>query len=500
MNPSRLTDRIAQRAKRYLVGGQTDVYSGDDPVEFLETEMYLADTNEPMVLHPEQRAVLREMFRRDENGFVYSTMVYSSIKKSAKTTIAGGLLAWQGFRVRNGEIYIIGNDLRQADSRIAQVVKDCIALNPRMKDNIKLPSSASTFRDVLRIILPNRTRIETIPVDPTGESGMNPTAIFVTEAWGAKTTAHELMWTEARLSPTRQGESFKFVESYAGHSGESLILERLYHAIVEEGEELTHIAPELYAKGKMIAYWNTRPYLPWQTDEYYEQEAADMLPKEFRRVHRNEWVTSEDNFVDAIWWDGCESVDLPAMHEDYPQLMAVDAGITSDCFAVVCLCLHEDKYAVCDVKVWTPPIGGKLDFKGEGSPDEYMREYIRQNNVLELAYDPHQLHTLMSDYQNEDIVPIHQFNQGEPRLLADKGLRDSIKNRELIHDGNPVLRSHVLNANAKTEGSDSRLRIVKRHHSLKIDAAVALSMVLERAKRGGLLPVIIDFDLAGYRG
>jgi hypothetical protein len=275
-----------------------EVYVGDDVVTFLETEMYLADTGKPMELHDEQKAVLRAMFRRDTAGFVYSTMLYSSIKKSAKTTIGAGIALWQAFRVPHGEVYIIGNDQKQADSRMAQAMRECIRLNPRMQ-GIKLPTST------YRILLPNGTRIETIPVDPSGEAGMNPTGLFWTEAWGAKGRAHELLWTEAQLSPTRLHNSFKFIESYAGHSGESLLLERLYNSAVKDGTPLPN-APELYAAGRMIAYWCTRPYLAWQTQDYYDEQAATLLPNEFRRIHKNEWVTSEDAFIDAAWWDACK--------------------------------------------------------------------------------------------------------------------------------------------------------------------------------------------------
>lgn len=451
------------------------VYIGDDPVTFLETEMYLADTGAPLVLHDEQKRVLREMFRRDERGFAYSTMLYSSIKKSAKTTIAGGMALWQAFRVPHGEIYVIGNDQKQADSRMAQVIRECIKLNPRMQ-GIKLP--VSTYR----IHLPNGTRIETIPVDPSGEAGMNPTGLFWTEAWGAKGKAHELLWTEAQLSPTRLHNSFRMVESYAGHTGESLMLERLYESIVRDGTPLPHIAPELYASGSMIAYWNTRPYLPWQTDDYYAEQERTLLPKEYRRIHRNEWATSEDSFVDAVWWDGCKE-NIPALEARTPQILSVDAGVSSDNFAIVSTAKYGDRYAQRLLKLFEPPAGGKLEFTGTGSPDEFIRQYVKANNVLEVCYDPYQLHSLMTQYRRERVVRVFEFNQGTDRLLADKAFRDAIMARQIAHDGDERLRSHVLNANAKTEGSDSRLRMVKRSERLKIDAAVCASMGLYRARQ-----------------
>jgi phage terminase large subunit-like protein len=59
----------------------------------------------------------------------------------------------------------------------------------------------------------------------------------------------------------------------------------------------------------------------------------------------------------------------------------------------------------------------------------------------------------------------------------DKTLYDLIRDRRVSHDGNADLRQHIANANAKLEkDQDSKLRIVKKTQSRKIDLAVALSM------------------------
>lgn len=435
-----------------------------------------------MTLHHRQRAVLREMFRRDEYGFVYDIMVYSSIKKSAKTTIGGCVGRWQAERCPNGEVYIVGNDLKQADSRMSQVIRESIRLDDELSKTVKL--SESTYK----IKLPNGCRIESLPVDPTGEAGMNPDAILWTEAWGAKEKKHKLMWTEAAPSPTKQRESFIFVESYAGHTGESEILENLYQYIVKDGEELLLLdeygnpVPGVYVNGRSIAYWNTEAYLPWQTPEYYASERARLTPNEYARIHENAWVTSTEAFVDAIWWDGCKEP-LPPIDERTPQLLVIDAGVSSDCFGVLAITKHGERYAYRNPVAFVPPRGGKLDFTGAGSPDEYIRDYIKRWNVLELIYDPYQLHSLMTGYRQNRIVRVYEFNQGTDRLLADKSLRDAIMDKTVMHDGDDTLRSHVLNANAKTEGNDSKLRLVKRADSLKIDLAVCASMGLHRARQ-----------------
>ncbi|MHA2055318.1 MAG: terminase TerL endonuclease subunit [Candidatus Hodarchaeales archaeon] len=49
----------------------------------------------------------------------------------------------------------------------------------------------------------------------------------------------------------------------------------------------------------------------------------------------------------------------------------------------------------------------------------------------------------------------------------------------MSHDGNPLLRQHIDNANIKKYSQDQK-RLVKRSTSQKIDAAVSLSMAASR--------------------
>lgn len=432
--------------------------------------MYIPETGKPIELHPEQQVVIRAMFRRDERGFLYSTMVYSSIKKSAKTTIGAGLALWQAYRIANGEIYIVGNDLKQADNRMNKAIRYCIENNPQMAD-------AKITR--LTTSLPNGTRIEAVPVDAAGEAGSNPTGIFWTEAWGAKKKKHEEMWSEMALSPTRQGESFKLVESYAGHIGESLILERLHKAVVKPENKLDDsISPELYVHGRTIVYWNTRRYLFWQIDnkEYYEQEELEKSPQEFRRQHHNEWTSSEDVFVPIEWWRACQG-ELPSLGQYQSVVVGLDAAVSNDCFAINAIFRNEEQTFVLYNRVWYPPPKGQIDFS---QPEAEIRRLAQDYNVVEFAYDPYQLHDMATRLRRDGVGHFREFNQGQDRLKADKRLYDTIRDRKIVHSGEPDLFEHVRNANQKSDGD--KLRIIKRSEDLKIDACVALSMANERAR------------------
>lgn len=446
---------------------RSDYEPDSNPADYLEAEFFIPETGQPIQLHSEQRAVLKAMSERDDKGFFrYMTWVYSAIKKHGKTAIGAGMALWQAERIPNGEIYIVGNDLKQADNRMNQAIRYCVNHNPRMKN----------WRVVRNTIyLPNGTRIEAVPVDPTGEAGANPTGIFWTEAWGATQRKHELMWTELVLSPTRQGETFKFIESYAGYEGESAILERLYMRGVKKGNAHP-AAEELYTNGSLIVYWCTRRIMDWQKGpeaaKYYRQEAIEKTPDEFRRQHKNEWVTSENVFVSPEQWAACQHKPTP-MHPRAPIVIALDAGIVNDSFGIVATSRNGDTVEVRYSQRWLPPKNGQIAFD---EPKKEVRRLFKTYHVVGIVYDPWQLEHMQQELRQEGIGPWYSMPQGQ-RSIADKHLYDLILNGQLVaHPAHEHLTEHILNANSKITGDEGRIRLIKRRDEDKIDLAVALSM------------------------
>lgn len=459
-----------------------------DPVAWMLENFYVPETpDKRLILHPYQIACLREALRRDEKGdFVYSVIVWSDCKKSIKSTISAAVALWMAFQTPWGSVKIVANDLKQADSRAAYYARRAIELNPRLKEIARVKPSGYLIE------LPNHSRLEAIPVDPKGEAGGNDDAVIYSELWAADSKAAQRLWTETTLSPTKYGKSFRWVETYAGFSGESPILEQLYLSGVKEGERLNlgDFSPELevYANkaARLFCLWNTTPRLSWQTPEYYAQESATLTPNEFLRVHRNQWVSSVDKFVPDEWWRACQGA-VPKWETNQVAVVAMDAAISGDCFAMVVVTCDgpNDNRRPCVqyARAWKPPKGGKLDFRGtpdEPGPEIELRRILERYYVAEIAYDPYQLEDLASRLSSDLLGQFYAFSQGQERAVADKRLYDMIRDRRLVHNGDPVLAEHIQNANRKTEG-DKMLRIVKRSENMKIDAAVALSMAVDRA-------------------
>jgi phage terminase large subunit-like protein len=444
-----------------------------DPVEWIEQHFYIPELNGPIKLYPYQKACLREALSVGDDGlFKYSVIVWSDIKKSAKSTIAAAVALFVAYHHKWGQIVSVANDLKQADSRVAYYMRRAIELNPKMKAKCKVRNYKATF--------PNGTFFESVPIDPTGEAGGNADMVIFSELWGSHSKAQQRMWTEMTLPPLKYGKAFRWVETYAGYVGESPTLEML-HEQGKTGQQLDGLPVWINDKARLFLMWNQEPRLPWQTPEYYASEAAILTDSEFRRVHKNQWVSSVDQFVPDAWWDACKG-DRPDLAPGKPLVFALDAAITGDCFGMVGVSRHPDdntRVVVRYAQKWNAPKNGKINY---APIEQEIRRLADQNNVIEWAYDPYQLHSMCSRLATDGVGWFREFKQGEPRIVADKQLQDLIRDRRIVHGGEADLTQHIKNANAKQEG-ERRIRLVKRTNSLKIDLAVCLSMSVAECMR-----------------
>lgn len=430
-----------------------------------------------MKLYEWQRKPLELALSRDANGrFNYNTILWSWPKKSAKSSIIAAVADYVAEHKPNGSIKLIGNDIKQADSRVGYYLREAIKIGQRnnRRKNIKITPSG------YHISYPNGARVESIPIDPSGEAGGNDDMMVYSELWGWKSSAHQRMWAEMTISANRFGYAQRWIDSYAGYVGGSPVLEQVYETGVKNGRQLdpdTMGGAQVYVNdaAKMLAVWVTKPMFPWQTPEYYASEEATLHPDEFKRIHGNEWVDSVAAFIPMEWWKACQAAYTLAQGE--PVIIGVDAATTSDCFAIVMVSRRDEHSYVHYCHVWYPPKGGSIDY---GEPEKELRRLINTYNVLEVAYDSYQLVSMMQRLRNEEFVNARAFSQGGDRLIADKRLYDMIKTRSAHHAGEPELGEHIGNAAAEIDKHESKLRIVKRAENKKIDAAVALSMANDR--------------------
>lgn len=440
--------------------------------EWIERNFYLYDSGDLMRLYDCQQRPLELSQARDSEGrFRYNTILWAWPKKSAKSSVIGAMADFTAATRKRGSVKLVANDLKQADSRVGYYIRENIKIAQSLGKREGIHMTPSGYR----IDYPNGSKIESVPIDPTGEAGGNDDMIVYSELWGWKSKAHQRMWSEMTLSPNKWGSAQRWIDTYAGISGESPILEQLYDTGVKQGTKVWDDL-EVYVNdaARMLTVWVTKPMFPWQTPDYYAQEAGQLTPSEFARMHRNQWAASSEAFIPIEWWDDCKNDNLSDLG-GRGVIIGVDAAVENDCFAVVVVSMSpEGKPQVRYVNIWTPPKDGQIDFT---AVEDELQRLFRTYHVDEVAYDPYQMASMAQ--RLGDNVFWRPFIQGAPRLIADKRLYDMIRDRQIEHSGDAVLRQHIINADRKPEDNE-KLRIIKRTQSGKIDAVVALSMAVDR--------------------
>ena len=542
--PAPLTQEEAlAKVRAWLSSSNPITHPYDDIVTWIQDRFYVPDTLEdgilpsatpgPMILVPHQQTLLRYMFdplRKPIDTF--QTLVYSTVKKSGKTAVAAAVGRYVAERWGHySDVIMVGNDAEQAKSRIYDAAIRSMELDPlydRQRRELMTPQGTTEWRIIRAIAqhMENSGKIRPIALDYRGEAGANPTASIWTEVWGADQEKARRLYDELTPPPTRP-RSIRFMEGYAGFEGESILWREIWDMAQKDGRQLTREELEPYGPwpfeddppvwinpaARMCAYidqgMNARR-MPWLRGDlgrqYYASQEKTERPDAYHRLHLNEWVSSVHEFIPAAWWEACrvserEEISMRVAArlrgEDkmfrgkMPIIIGADASVTGDCSAIVGVCrdpLNETNLRVVFSKVWTPQPGKPLDY---GAPDgiaSELRRMCAQYNVAQIAYDPYQLHHLMTELGREGVTWCRPFNQTQERAKADKQLYDLIRDRRILHPGLPELSEHIKHAAAKhAPDEDTRLRIIKKSQAGKIDAAVALSMACSECLRLNLV-------------
>jgi len=486
--------------------------------EFGPQLYYIPETASTIQLLPHQTIILDLMFNplyAQQLGVPdgFQTLVFSTVKKSGKTSIAAMAARWVTETWgKFNEVYSIANDKEQARGRIYAKALQSVQLDPRWSARDKqIPNYWSIIeREATHI--PSGSYLRAVSNDYRGEAGSNPTATFWSELWGYTHEASRRLWDEMTPVPTRP-RSIRFVETYAGFVGESELLIKLYDQSTKPSdgarrltrEDLANCRPALEwpfdevwdpdlplfinPSARTFAYWDEGERarrMPWQTPAYYASQR--LRPEAFDRLHLNRWVSATAAFIPIEWWLSCASA-LPVLTErDEPVIIGADASVSGDCTSLVMVSRDPNNRkhtALRKVATFFPPSGGTLNYNAPGGFKETLRDWIRNHRVTQVAYDPYQLHDVMVTMREEESVWTRPFSQGDERLVADFGLYVDIRDKNIVdYTSDPNVVDHMRHADARIQrGSNTKLRIVKRTEDGKIDNVVALSMANAECKR-----------------
>jgi hypothetical protein len=442
--------------------------------------IYLHDKKKPTLAtwQPYQKDILRHIFPGGEGQLPYSRIIWSEVKKSGKTELAYGVHLWFGLFVDvPGEQYVLANDFEGAKSRVWRSIIGGLEKNPVIpkKDWRQVGSE---------IILSNGTTIKAIASDYRGEAGSNHSLATVDEPWGVVHENALRLMTEFSPVPTRENSTI-FYTGYQGFEGQSMF----WHNLIDVGmagepvPELLHIdngdgQPACWRNGRTFLFWSHRAGQPWHTPEYLEDQKKSFAGRlsEYLRVWENRRVKNADAFCTDEQWDKLYDPELRALHVDDKRLVVLgaDAATKSDCCALVGTTWNDEKKKVEQIyaQIWEPQDGRPIRLTETIGP-EIVRLH-QEHKIMGCLYDPFQMAAIAEMCERAGVKMI-EFPQTSRRVQSDTHLHDLLWGGNFAHYGDPVLKQHVTNAMAKSQG-ERGIRIVKEMSSMKVDGAVGTSM------------------------
>jgi hypothetical protein len=307
---------------------------------------YIPETNQPIQLTAHQRLVLNIIAGEHQYERLlpfYSTVLWSDIKKTGKTALSGLYARWRAEHgLQKKEIQFFANDEEQSRGRGYAALRLSIELHP-LYDKRKRVLLDNTGSVRWRIIddfmehVPTGTLVKAVNVDYRGDAGSAPDLSVWTEAWGFDSKKQELLYDEMTpiLTKTR---SQRYVESYAGYTGKSIVLEKLWNLATDEGQGARRLTHEdlnyewpwpdeeelplwVNDEAGVFAYISQGPMaklrVPWTqgpaADQYYTEQAHTLTVEQNDRLHGNYWVTPTSAFLPLEWWKACKDESLPSL-------------------------------------------------------------------------------------------------------------------------------------------------------------------------------------------
>ncbi len=158
----------------------------------------------------------------------------SRSKKQGKSALAGAVALYMAARKRYSEVEIAAADRDQAKDRVFRSVRFAVENGPAWRN-------AKVYKDVIE--LDQGSIITAIPFDWRGASGGNYSAVIFDELHTYTSEQHRRLYDELIIPPT-QPEGVRWIASYAGFLGESILLKEIWDKALT-GKRIHETLPDL---------------------------------------------------------------------------------------------------------------------------------------------------------------------------------------------------------------------------------------------------------------
>ena len=460
----------------------------------------------PLLLEDWQKKIIGDLFGwKQENGLrKYRTAFIEIPRKNGKSTLCAAIGLYMLFAddERGSEVYSAAGDRAQAGI-VFEIAKRMIITNPELTKRSK----------VFRNSITNESKgnfYQAISSDSKTKHGFNANCIIFDEL---HTQPNRDLWDTLLTSTGSRRQPLCIAITTAGYDRQSICYEvydyakKIKDEIIEDSSFYSSIYEadlddditdeEVWKKANPNYGISLRK-------EYMKREsqrAVDVpsYQNTFKRLMLNIWTDSQTAWIGAKEWELCQGdIDLKEL-KNKECWAGLDLASTRDISALVLLFKEDEKFIVVPY-FFIPEDNAKkrserdkVDYitwhnqnhltftNGDVADYNFIKEKImelgNEFRIQSICYDRWNASQLVIDLTNEG-VPMEPFGQGF-QSMADpsKQLESLILSKQILHNGNPVLKWMISNA-VMEEDAAGNIKPSKKKSSEKIDGVVSLIMSL----------------------
>jgi phage terminase large subunit-like protein len=218
-------------------------------------------------------------------------------------------------------------------------------------------------------------------------------------------------------------------------------------------------------------------------------DLRSMPSARFRIFRLGQWVRGFEGWLGEDGGPVWDQLEQPyPLVKDAPTWVGVDAAITRDTTAVVAVQVRDDGRMHAQAKFWVPKTDEPTDI---GEVMTYVRRLADDYKVGAVAFDPRFM-DWPAKLLHDEGIPMVEISQGVDRMTPVIGdLYTLIREGGITHDGDPLLRAHVLGAIARQNERGFTLK--KADSRGHIDGCIALALAVSqyRGRKPIRAPVVV---------
>jgi phage terminase large subunit-like protein len=400
-------------------------------------------------------------------------------RANGKSTLGGGLAVWAAYdddETGVPQVPIIATTVSQAIRSVYGVGASMVKAEPELEKRALIYTGIAQPRI---LVVFNGGELFPISNDTDGLQGLDPSLAICDEMGFMPLVS----WDSLRLASGKRERSLTVGLGTPGLDRENA----MYHVrtLVREGVPTPGVvfreysAPDGCELDDRDAWRAANPALVegFLRESAIETDLAITPEGHFRVFRLGQWYEGVDSWLGpngGPLWD--------ALRDPYefavkaPTWVGIDVGLKRDSTAVSTFQRRPDGRLHVKLRVWVPTADEPVDVTDVMG---YLRELDRTYDLRAASFDP-RFFDVPAKMLADEGLPMVEIPQSVERMTPICGtMLETIKRGELSHDGDPILRTHVLNAVPRI--NERGFTLQKSKSRGRIDGCISTALGLDQA-------------------